>query len=127
MTDKLLLASLLKMVRKQHKISQKKLAEMLGLDQSVISRVERGLVYSLSDNYLETLAKIFNIDKSLLPESRRGKSLPIDNTADETVVLHGQSDLYNKLQNLILWKSKGIITSEEFEIAKQALFGSLKS
>ncbi|QOR34953.1 helix-turn-helix transcriptional regulator [Clostridium sp. 'deep sea'] len=58
----------LKQLRKQHKISQENLAELLGISRQVVSKWENGLSKPETNNLLK-IAKIFNISVEELVSS----------------------------------------------------------
>lgn len=54
--------------KKRPKVSQAELGTALGLHQSVVSNIERGLGISLSLEQLETIAKLLEVDIAIVRE-----------------------------------------------------------
>lgn len=59
-------AERVRMTRLKYRISQKKLAEMIGQHQSYISRLERGDVIDITARTLEALADALNVTTDYL-------------------------------------------------------------
>ncbi|WP_172254889.1 helix-turn-helix domain-containing protein [Saccharibacillus deserti] len=57
---------MLKELRKEHKISQRKLADMIGIDFTYISKIESGSMAPPAEDKIIRIAEIFNEDSDRL-------------------------------------------------------------
>ncbi|WP_042198102.1 helix-turn-helix domain-containing protein [Paenibacillus camerounensis] len=57
---------LLKELRKEHRISQRKLADMVGIDFTYISKIESGTMVPPAEDKIIKIAEIFNVDSDKL-------------------------------------------------------------
>lgn len=57
---------LLKSLRKEHKISQRKLAELVGIDFTYISKIESGAMDPPAEDKIIKIAEVFKTDKDKL-------------------------------------------------------------
>ncbi|CAH0345733.1 hypothetical protein BCI9360_02031 [Bacillus sp. CECT 9360] len=67
---------LLKSLRKEHKITQRGLAELIGIDFTYISKIENGSMESPAEDKILKMAEVFNIDPDKLLIS--AKKVPSD-------------------------------------------------
>lgn len=57
---------MLKELRKEHKVSQRKLADMIGIDFTYISKIESGSMAPPAEDKILRIAEIFDVDSDRL-------------------------------------------------------------
>ena len=111
------LGETIKTLRKQNKITQKKLGDMVGVSEGTVSKYESG-IYTPSFDVLRSLAAIFNVSMdTLCGMKEQGKLSTHGLTEAQTDTLRALADAY---------RSKGVqpgrkLTQEQYAVLGQIL------